>query len=66
MDDNPQLDARGYFSSIEHPVAGNLRYPGSQIYNDSGWWQLNRPAPTLGQHNEEILAEIGTITRSNE
>jgi crotonobetainyl-CoA:carnitine CoA-transferase CaiB-like acyl-CoA transferase len=60
MDDNPQLDARKYFASIDHPVAGNLRYPGSQIYNNNGWWQLKKPSPTLGQHNYEISSELKT------
>jgi crotonobetainyl-CoA:carnitine CoA-transferase CaiB-like acyl-CoA transferase len=55
VDNNPQLDARGYFRELDHPVAGTFRYPGAPIFTDAGWWQIRRPAPLLGQHNQELL-----------
>ncbi|MQF48496.1 CoA transferase [SAR202 cluster bacterium AC-647-N09_OGT_505m] len=60
IDHNPQLDARSYFGEIDHPVAGNFRYPGSPVFNNNGWWHIRRPAPLPGQHNGEVLGrELG-------
>ena len=60
MDDHPQLAYRNYFQEIDHPVAGKFRYPGAPIFNEHGWWKIDRPAPTLGQHNKGVLeAELG-------
>jgi crotonobetainyl-CoA:carnitine CoA-transferase CaiB-like acyl-CoA transferase len=48
------LKARGFFAQIAHPVAGTLTYPGAPYRFSASPWALLRPAPTLGQHNEEI------------
>ncbi|MBI4340395.1 MAG: CoA transferase [Chloroflexi bacterium] len=53
--ESDQLDHRGFFVEVEHPVAGRLQYPGaSAIYSETPW-QTSRPAPALGQHNSEVL-----------
>ncbi|MBI2855806.1 MAG: CoA transferase [Chloroflexi bacterium] len=52
---NPQFEAREYLKEIDHPVAGKLLYPGAPIYSPREWWSIRRPAPTLGQHNREVL-----------
>ena len=57
MNDNPQLEARGYFLEVEHPVAGKLRHLGAILLTDDHWWRLRSPAPLLGQHTQEILAK---------
>jgi crotonobetainyl-CoA:carnitine CoA-transferase CaiB-like acyl-CoA transferase len=48
------LQARGFFATIGHPEAGELQYPGAPYRFSASPWALRRPAPTLGQHNEEI------------
>jgi crotonobetainyl-CoA:carnitine CoA-transferase CaiB-like acyl-CoA transferase len=48
------LNARGFFAAIGHPEAGELQYPGAPYRFSTSPWALRRPAPTLGQHNEEI------------
>ena len=58
VDNNPQLDARGYFTEIDHPEAGKFRYPGAPVFTESKWWRIRRPAPLLGQHNKEVLEEL--------
>jgi len=50
-----QLAARGYFAGIDHPETGQISYPGVPYKFSRTPWQTNRPAPLLGQHNEEIL-----------
>jgi len=61
MYDDPQLAARGYYQTIEHPVSGERRYPGWPMRFSFQPGPVHpRPAPTLGQHNEEILrGELG-------
>jgi crotonobetainyl-CoA:carnitine CoA-transferase CaiB-like acyl-CoA transferase len=56
---NPQLVHRGLFEELVHPVTGANHLPGMpyRMSGVPGW--LRRPAPTLGQHNAEILAEVG-------
>ena len=55
MFDDPQLQARGFFAEIGHPTIGPYLYPGAMAKFARGPADLETPAPTLGQHNEEIL-----------
>jgi CoA:oxalate CoA-transferase len=55
--DNPQLAFRQFFAQIDHPIAGPLRYPTVPHRSDAMPWQARRPAPTLGQHNEEVFCQ---------
>jgi crotonobetainyl-CoA:carnitine CoA-transferase CaiB-like acyl-CoA transferase len=56
---NPQLRARGFFEAVTHPVTGTHELPGLPM-RFSGlrprWYRA--PAPTLGQHNDEVLGEL--------
>lgn len=49
---------REMFVEIEHPVIGRMTVNGSPVKLMDTMPRINRPAPTLGQHNEEILHEI--------
>jgi len=55
--ESPQYQHRGYFTEIDHPVAGRLTYPGMPLRWGDGVWEL-RPAPLLGQHNAEVYGDI--------
>jgi len=65
---NPQLEARRFFQTLEHPVTGRARYPGLAM----NFSELPRaihpsPPPTLGQDNEQILRqELGLSTEEIE
>ena len=59
LDADPSFASRGVFAEGEHPVAGNLRYPGRPFIMNGSPWQLRRTAPLLGQHSSEILKELG-------
>jgi crotonobetainyl-CoA:carnitine CoA-transferase CaiB-like acyl-CoA transferase len=55
--DHPQLQARGYYEVIDHPVVGGHATPVVPFrYASVGRW-LRAPAPTLGQHNHDILVD---------
>jgi crotonobetainyl-CoA:carnitine CoA-transferase CaiB-like acyl-CoA transferase len=61
---NPQLRARGYFESPEHPVVGAVPLPSLPFrYERIAHW-LRTPAPTLGQHNEQLLGGILGLSRN--
>ena len=42
---------------LEHPKAGRLKYPEGPCKFSKTNWQLERPAPLLGEHNEQILCQ---------
>ena len=55
---DPHLKERGFFTEIEHPIAGALQYPGVPYSPSNTPLPLaERPAPTLGQHNNIYLRE---------
>ena len=53
--ESPQYQARNYFVNIEHPVIGKATYPGAPFIMSETPWRARSPAPTLGQHNQEVL-----------
>jgi crotonobetainyl-CoA:carnitine CoA-transferase CaiB-like acyl-CoA transferase len=61
---DPQYRARGFFQEIDHPVAGRLHYPGAPFRMSQTPWRMVRPAPLLGEHNEEIY--MGTLVFTKE
>jgi crotonobetainyl-CoA:carnitine CoA-transferase CaiB-like acyl-CoA transferase len=60
MYDVDQLDARGFYNDLEHPLAGRQRFPGWPFRITPGPVRHHRaPSPTLGQHNAEVLSALG-------
>ncbi len=59
MYDDPQLVARGYYQPLDHAKTGVRRYPGWPMRFSFADAHHRRGAPTLGQHNREILTELG-------
>ncbi len=60
---HPQILANELIFETDHPVAGRIRQPRAAARFDGTPTTLAGPAPTLGQHTEEILKELG-IERS--
>lgn len=58
------LRAREFFQSVAHPEAGSLEYLAPAVINDSARAELKRPAPLLGQHNDEVLGRTTPAPRS--
>ncbi len=57
--DHPQLAARGFLEEVEHPVVGRQATMSAPFRFASVDHWLERAAPVLGQHNAEVLAELG-------
>jgi len=57
--DCPQMNARSFFQTIDHPIAGSLKYPGGPFAMSETPAQVVRPAPLLGQHTHEVLDTLG-------
>jgi crotonobetainyl-CoA:carnitine CoA-transferase CaiB-like acyl-CoA transferase len=53
---DPHNEARGFFEEVHHPATGPLRYPGAPAKMTETPRQAARPAPLLGQHNEEMYS----------
>ncbi len=56
---DPQVKARRMIETVEHPVAGALRVTGIPYKLGRTPGSIRRPPPLLGEHTEEILAELG-------
>ena len=52
-----QLNARQFFSQVDHPKAGRLSYAGRPYKLTNLSLDGARPAPLLGQHHEEIFCD---------
>ena len=57
MYDHPQLRARRFYEEVDHPVVGTMSTPTWPFRFASVDRWLRTPAPTLGQHNHEILVD---------
>ncbi|MGH3633638.1 CoA transferase [Mycobacterium sp.] len=56
----PQLAFRGFFEDVEHPVNRPAAHSTVPARFSAGPQRFHRqPAPLLGQHNHELLTELG-------
>jgi crotonobetainyl-CoA:carnitine CoA-transferase CaiB-like acyl-CoA transferase len=56
----PPLESRRFFEEVQHPVAGSSRYSTLPMKFARGPERLHtRHAPLLGEHNRELLSELG-------
>ena len=62
---DPHWWERGSFANVEHPEHEIDGKPAEFVYTSSKWvssettWKVGPRAPLLGEHNDEILSELG-------
>jgi CoA:oxalate CoA-transferase len=61
--EDPHVKARGIIQEMEHPTAGMVRSPGFPVKMSKTPGTARRPAPQLGQHNEEVLTQLLGYTK---
>ena len=60
---DPQLAARGHFVALEHPVLGESYYERNGFRLSDAPGGYDRPTPTIGQHNVEVLESLLGLSR---
>jgi crotonobetainyl-CoA:carnitine CoA-transferase CaiB-like acyl-CoA transferase len=59
MHSDPQTLARNMVVEVDHPIAGPSKVIGLPLKFSETPGAVRRPAPLLGEHTSEILAELG-------
>jgi len=62
---DPQLRFLDFFWTIDHTEAGSHEYLGVAWHLSRSPGRLQRPAPCLGEHSEEVLRDIAGLAHSD-
>ena len=59
LSEQDELPPTGFFEEVDHPVVGRIPVvrPPFRFATVERWHR--RPAPTMGEHNHEVLSELG-------
>jgi formyl-CoA transferase len=57
--DDPQVLENGYITSVDHPLMGPIRMAGPMIQMSATPLAPQGPSPTLGQHTDSVLRDLG-------
>jgi crotonobetainyl-CoA:carnitine CoA-transferase CaiB-like acyl-CoA transferase len=61
---DPQLQATGFFQSVEHRFAGRHPYPSLPIRIDGSYPPIKRVGPLLGEDNDYVFTQILGLNRT--
>ena len=59
--DDPQTKAREMAVEVEHPKVGTMKTIGVPVKLSETPGSIRKPAPLLGEHTDEVLAEWGAL-----
>jgi crotonobetainyl-CoA:carnitine CoA-transferase CaiB-like acyl-CoA transferase len=65
LDQEPHLEARGFWQPVERAFVGRHDQPSAPFREGAGPYPVLRPAPTLGEHNEQVLTGLLGLTRAD-
>jgi crotonobetainyl-CoA:carnitine CoA-transferase CaiB-like acyl-CoA transferase len=57
--DDPQAIENDFFMEFDHPTVGPIKLVASPVLFGGERPPIRAMAPTLGQHTEEVLLELG-------
>jgi crotonobetainyl-CoA:carnitine CoA-transferase CaiB-like acyl-CoA transferase len=57
--DHPQVKNNDTVEEVDHPVMGRMRRPRPPAHFSESPASVSRHAPTLGEHRDELLSELG-------
>ena len=63
--DDPHLAARGFWQWLDRAIVGRQPHPSPPYRSGRGPLVITKPAPTLGQHNQEVLGEMLGLGRDD-
>jgi crotonobetainyl-CoA:carnitine CoA-transferase CaiB-like acyl-CoA transferase len=58
IEHDPNTASWGLFPSAKHPEMGDVRVDGLGVHLSRTDWSIQRGAPCLGEHNEQVFGEI--------
>jgi len=58
MERDPQLQQRCFYPVADHPELGLHRFEGVPVKLSRSEWRIAHGAPTLGEHNADVLGEL--------
>lgn len=62
-----QLRSREFWTTLEHPLHGDIEYPGGFGKFSGGECAVRRPAPLIGEHNDDVYGdELGLAPEAQE
>lgn len=64
VEDDPQLAVRGFYVDQTHQLAGSIRVEGLVEHLTETPGAVDRPAPLLGEHTDDLLTEVLGLTPS--
>jgi formyl-CoA transferase len=56
---DPQVEANNFLPEYEHTLLGTLRGPAPMVQMSGTPTRIQRASPALGEHTEQVLAELG-------
>ena len=60
--ESEQLACRNFWEKTSHPKAGTFVSPGAPYRLSGSPWAIRRPAPLLGEHDDEVREEAAQAT----
>ena len=57
--EDPQVLENDFVTTVDHPIMGPVRMHGPMIQMSETPLEVQGPSPTLGEHTEDVLRELG-------